>query len=138
MDTREERLAHGSVDISHTDAPCVTKRKIWRPTVVIKNLRNHYPVQGVKARERHSLAGVPEGPCGIEELQAFQTALGNQYQLYVVSASKSYMYIFKGDPAPHVIGLLYHDTHNDTIISFTGVFNRGRKIPIIFQLYETI
>ena len=104
-----------------------------------QNLRKQYPVQGVEARELHGLAGVPEGACGIEELQAFQQAyLGNQYQLYVVSATKSYMCIFKGDPAPHVIGLLKHEAHYDTITTFPGVFNRGRKIPIIFQLYETI
>ena len=40
-----------------------------------KNLKQGYPVQERLAKELHRLAGVPEGPCGLPELQKFQTAL---------------------------------------------------------------
>ena len=102
-----------------------------------KNLSNHYPIQGVEARALHQQAGVPEGPCGLEELQAFQQALGSNYQLYVVSASKSYMCIFKGDPAPHVIGLLYKDTHYETITKLPGFFSRGYYCTTCDKGYNT-
>ena len=34
-------------------------------------------VEGVQAKELHRLAGVPEGPCGLQELEMFQKALIN-------------------------------------------------------------
>ena len=40
-----------------------------------KTLRDGYPRQGVMARDLHRLAGVPEGPCGLRELEAFQRYL---------------------------------------------------------------
>ena len=37
------------------------------------------------SRQLHRDAGVPEGPCGIEELEKFQTFLGRQgYKIIVV------------------------------------------------------
>ena len=44
------------------------------------NLRKGRPVQEMKAKELHRLADVPEGPCGLKELQKFQDALPG-YQL---------------------------------------------------------
>ena len=101
-----------------------------------ENLRNHRPVQGVEARELHRLAGVPEGACGIEELQAFQASLGNRYQLYVVSSTKSFLCIFKGDPAPHTIGLLKTNDHYDTITNLTGLFNRSHYCTLCDKPYS--
>ena len=40
-----------------------------------ENLGHGYLVQDEEARQLHSLAGVPEGRCGVEELQQFQQAL---------------------------------------------------------------
>ena len=39
------------------------------------NLKQGHPVQKREAQELHRLAGVPEGPCGISELQKFQAVL---------------------------------------------------------------
>ena len=90
-----------------------------------ENLRHGYPVQGVEARELHRLAGVPEGPCGLEELAKFQEALGTTYRLLVMSFSYPFMLIFKGPPAPHDICLLKADTHYNGCTSFNGFINRG-------------
>ena len=59
-----------------------------------ENLGRGYLVQDEEARQLHSLAGVPEGPCGVEELQKFQQALGSQYQLLVMCRSKPFFLIF--------------------------------------------
>ena len=125
-----------TIEIKNKDALCCARAIVTGRAVCHKdesmdafrrfeNLKKGCPVQGREAQELHRLAGVPEGPCGLDELQKFQQALGTQYQLYVVSASKSYMCIFKGDPAPRVIGLLKHEHHYDTITSFPGFFNRS-------------
>ena len=80
------------------------------------NLRQGKPIQERWARLLHQEAGVPEGPCGFEELQKFQDFLGPQgYQLIVVEPSKC-LVVFK-DPtyneAPHVIGLVKYNGHYD-------------------------
>ena len=101
-----------------------------------ENLRHHYPVQGREARELHQLADVPEGACGLEELVKFQTALGSRYQLYVVSATKAFLCIFKGDPAPRVIGLLKTHDHYDTITNLTGLFNKSYYCSVCDKPYS--
>ena len=51
-------------------------------------LRKGLHRQTTEARELHRQAGVPEGPCGVDELQKFQEALGTQYQLLVMCMAK--------------------------------------------------
>ena len=60
-----------------------------------KNLKDGYPVQERLAKELHRLAGVPEGPCGISELQKFQAVLPG-YQIKVMSMEPPHMLIFMG------------------------------------------
>ena len=57
------------------------------------NLRKGCPVQEKKAKELHCLAGVPEGPCGLNELQKFQDALPG-YQIKVLAVDKPHSIIF--------------------------------------------
>lgn len=46
------------------------------------NLRNGRPIKERLTKQLHQEAGVPEGPCGFEELTQFQEFLGLQgYQL---------------------------------------------------------
>ena len=89
-----------------------------------ENLRHGYLVQDEEARQLHSLAGVPEGPCGVEELQQFQQALGSQYQLLVMCHSKPFSLIFKEPVAPHQIRLLKSDQHYAGCTSFPAFVNR--------------
>lgn len=56
-------------------------RALWN------TLRDGRPRKTTMAKELHRLAGVPEGPCGIQELQMFQDALGTEYQLVVMCMS---------------------------------------------------
>ena len=92
------------------------------------NLRQGKPIQERWARLLHQEAGVPEGPCGFEELQKFQDFLGPQgYQLIVVEPSKC-LVVFK-DPtyneAPHVIGLVKYNGHYDGLTSIPALMNRS-------------
>ena len=64
-----------------------------------KNLKQGYPVQKREAQELHRLAGVPEGPCGISELQKFQEVLPD-YQIKVMSIDPPHVLIFVG----HTVG----------------------------------
>ena len=84
------------------------------------NLKQGRPVQEQKAKELHRLADVPEGPCGIPELQKFQTALPG-YQIKVMSIDPPHMIIYAGPvPSDKMIGLIKEDEHYDGCNSFQG------------------
>ena len=102
----------------HKDRDGVT-RALW------STLRQGRPRQTTAAQELHRLAGVPEGPCGIEELQQFQDVLGNEYQLVVLSFCKLFMLIFKGPEAPHIIRLVKADIHYHGCTSFPAFVNKS-------------
>ena len=79
----------------------------------------------MQARELHQLADVPEGPCGLEQLHAFQRVLSPQYQLKVMCRSKPFFMIFRGPDAPHQILLIKSDHHYDGCTSFSAFVNRS-------------
>ena len=83
------------------------------------------PVQEKKARELHQQAGVPEGPCGLEQLQQSQEVLGPSYQLLVMTRLKPFFLIFKGPTAPHQIRLLKSNNHYDGCTSFPAFVNKS-------------
>ena len=63
------------------------------------NLLKGCPIQGKRAKELHDLVGVPEGPCGIAEIETFQAYLSD-YQIVVVSVEHGYQIIYKGPDKP--------------------------------------
>ena len=90
-----------------------------------KNLKQGYPVQERLAKELHRLAGVPEGPCGLLELQTFQTALPG-YQIKVMSIDPPHMIIYAGPtPSDKIIRLIKEDDHYDGCNSFSGFLSRS-------------
>ena len=90
-----------------------------------ENLKSGQPVQEKLAKELHQQAGVPEGPCGIEEFPKFQEALGPQYQLLVMTMMHPFLLIFKGPPAPNQIRLLKSNEHFDGCTSFPAITDRS-------------
>ena len=95
------------------------KARDWR------NLSQGRPLQGILADTLHRQAGVPFGPCGYDELQQFQTALGPDYQLLVMCRAKPFMHLFKGPDAQHQIRLLKSNEHYDGCTSFPAFVNRS-------------
>ena len=89
------------------------------------NLKRGYPVQQREAQELHQQARVPEGPCGIPELEQFQQALGPQYQLLVMLRINPFFLIFKGPDAPHQICVLKSNDHYDGCTSFSAFTNHS-------------
>ena len=93
-----------------------------------QNLRRGRPIQERWARLLHQEAGVPEGPCGFEELQKFQDYLGPQgYQLIVVEPSKCLIVFTDAqyNQAPYFIGLVKHQGHFDGLRSIPAPMNRS-------------
>ena len=64
-----------------------------------KDLRKGRPIQEQQAKELHASAQVPEGLCGLTEIQQFQNYL-KEYQIVVVSVDHGYQIICKGPDQP--------------------------------------
>ena len=90
-----------------------------------ENLKSGQPVQEKLAKELHQQAGVPEGPCGIPELQQFQEALGSEYQLCVKTKLQPFLPIFNGPLADKKILLLKGNEHYDGCTSFAAFMDRS-------------
>ena len=90
-----------------------------------ENLKSGQPVQEKLAKQLHRQANVPEGPCGLQELQKFQESLGSDYQLCVMTRMKPFFLIFKGPPAPNQIRLLKSNDHFDGCSSFPAFVDRS-------------
>ena len=89
-----------------------------------KNLAKGYPIQEQRAKELHQLAGVPEGPCGIEEIKKFQQVLP-EYQIKVISITPPHMVIFEGPESDKIIRIIKDGDHYDGCSSFKGFINKS-------------
>ena len=84
-----------------------------RALVTIKAKRDNHPkyqtiqrgnrcgckLQEKLAKELHREARVPEGPCGLREIELFQIVL-SEYQIVVMSVDHGYQVIYKGPQKP--------------------------------------
>ena len=89
-----------------------------------KNLMNPgRRAQEKKARELHTAANVPLGPCGIPEVELFQKYLTN-YEINIVSGNHDNSIIYPPKPSTSnsvtPIYLYLHDNHYDIITSMPG------------------
>ena len=101
------------------------------------NLKRGYPVQQREAKKLHLQAGVPEGPCGLPELEQFQQALGSQYQLLVMCRMYPFHLIYYGPSAPQQICLIKSNEHYDGVTSFAAFTNRSYYCIDCQQAFNT-
>jgi len=100
-----------------------------------KEEKNHYDTlrrakgentrQQKFAKDLHRQAGVPEGPCSLDELKHFQAYLAPDYQLQVMCATKPFALLYQGEPAPLKINLIKYDFHFEGCTSFPAFVNRS-------------
>ena len=92
------------------------------------NIMHGSRCQEHRAKTLHKDAGVPEGPCGLDELKQFQTYLGPEgYQLILLEGLKGKI-IFKDrtfDQAAKTVTLLKMENHYHGITTIPGFLNRG-------------
>ena len=83
------------------------------PDKQYNNLCRGRPIQERLAKQLHREAGVPEGPCGYEELEKFQAFLGRQSYKIIVVDHVSCAFIFQGNVNEYdkVIYLVKHGAH---------------------------
>ena len=91
-----------------------------------RNLAQGRPIQATAARALHRRARVPEGPCGLGELNLFQIVLA-EYQIVVVSADHGYQIISKGPRQPDhkLLCLIKVQDHYHVCHSLSGFFGKN-------------
>ena len=91
-------------------------------------LRRIDRAQQIKARELHIEAGVPFGPCGLEEVRLFQRHL-TRYEINIVSLLQNNTIIHppptQAAPDKTPIYLLLHNNHYDVITKMPGFLKRS-------------
>ena len=90
---------------------------------VTRSVKRGFPLQEELAKQLHRMARVPQGPCGLQEIQMFQTYLVD-YQIIVICAEMGYHIIFKGPTKPKEKQLILIKTrqHYHACTSLTGFF----------------
>ena len=83
--------------------------------------------QEKRAKELHTAANVPLGPCGIPEVELFQKYLTN-YEINIVSGNHNSSIIYPAKPSTNSnvtpIYLYLHNNHYDVITSMTGFLSK--------------
>ena len=87
------------------------------------DIKRGRPIQLKYAEALHHAAGVPQGPCGLEEIEKFQNYL-QEYQIVIVSADHGFQTIFRGPSASKVLGVLKVGTHFHSLTFLKGLFER--------------
>ena len=84
--------------------------------------------QQIRARKLHIEAGVPFGPCGLEEVKLFQRHL-TRYEINIVSLLHNNAIIYppkdQADPDKTPIYLALHNNHYDVITKMPGFLNQA-------------
>ena len=128
----------GVIQIKNTDQLCCARAIVTMKEYVdgdphkqYRNLRDGRPIQERLAKLLHRDAEVPEGPCGIEELQKFQAYLGPQGYKIIVVDYTSGACIFRGQVKKYdkVIYLVKHNAHYNGVKSVISLLNRSYFCP---------
>ena len=134
---KESKRKHSVISIKHQDELCcaraIVTTRAWLhrndPGVMPWNewraLLQGRPRQTIRAQELHRTAGVPEGPCGLAEIEAFQRYLAPNYQIKVISRQKPFFIIYRGPEAPNIIRIIKSGDHYEGCKTFTVFTNRS-------------
>lgn len=144
------RLLHKKKDtviqINNSDQLCCARALVTMkeyvdgdPDKQYRNLRDGRPIQERLAKQLHQDAGVPEGPCGIPELEKFQAFLGPQGYKITVVDYVSCACIFQGQVECYekVIYLLKHNDHFNGLRSMIALLNRSYFCPDCCKGFNT-
>ncbi|XP_035690339.1 uncharacterized protein LOC118425540 [Branchiostoma floridae] len=93
------------------------------PNVRWNSIRQGCKLQTVLAQELYQAAEVPQGPCGLPEIQKFQEHL-TDYQIIVVSAKELNEVVFKGPHHEQKLILYLIDEHYHVITSMPSFMER--------------
>ena len=102
-----------------------------------RSFRECRPIQAEEAIKLHEEVGVPQGPCGYEELTRFAAAPSlYDYRLLLIDADRQYQVTAFGPMSDKQLILVYHDYHYDAVTSLPAFFNRNHVCAHCFRGYD--
>ena len=130
------------VEINNNDQLCAA-RALVTAKAKVDNDNNYNTIkrgtnqQTKLAQQLHQAANVPEGPCGLEEIEKFQEHL-KYYQIVVISADHGFQTIFRGPTtSSKTLGLLKTGEHFHALTSLKGFFGRDYYCLECGKSYQT-
>ena len=111
-------------DLCMARAFVVAKAKLDNDPQYNSVVDHRWPMQTRLTQELHQNAGVPPGPCGIEEAKQFQAYL-TDYQISILSKEYSNKIIYAGPEKDKKIYLYMHNNHYDVITKMPAFFARS-------------
>ena len=93
------------------------------------------PLQTRLAYDLHEKAGVPVGPCGLDEVKQFQIHL-TDHQINIVSKEHQNSILYSGREKEKKIYLFLHDSHYDVITSMPAFFARKQYCHTCKKPYD--
>ena len=120
------------VTIKNKDELCLARSVVTMKALAdddphYQELRKGRGFQTVLAKQLHREVGVPEGPCGIEQIKQIQQYMGPTYQIHVFEAMLGLLW-FKDDTynaAPKKIYLLKVENHFHGLRSVPALLSRS-------------
>ena len=131
------------IQIKNNDELCcaraivVAKAKLDNDPQYTSIVNHRGTLQARLAHELHEQAGVPLGPCGIEEIKKFQAVLPG-YQLNVVSKEHLNIMIYSGPETDKCLYLYHHDNYYDVITSMPAFLARKQYCHKCKKGYDKI
>ncbi|KAJ8019801.1 putative DNA polymerase [Holothuria leucospilota] len=104
-------------------------------TINWNNIRQGMCEQTKLAKALHANAGVPEGPCSLDEVDRFQQFL-QDYQILVISCLPKDPIVFKGPENHKKLCVLYQQGHFDVITSLPGFFDQNYICERCLKCYD--
>jgi len=126
-------LKKSVIKINNDDELCCARALI---TMHHATIRRGKPAQARKAKALHQAAGVPEGPCGLDELHTFPRHL-TDYQIVVLSLDHNYQIIFKGPPRDKQIVLIKAGEHYHGCNSLSAFLGKSNFCIECEKSYQT-
>ena len=130
-------------EVKNKDKLCCARAKVTMREYAKRQVGEHNTFKNInkdrgknsqqvkEAKKLHTEVGVPEGPCGLEEIDKFSDYLGPQgFRIIVVDACKGDV-IFKGDKfleAEKLIALvksMYEDENGDLQAHYDGLYSNS-------------
>ena len=95
------------------------------------------PIQMEEAVKLHEEVGVPQGPCGYQELTKFSAAPSLfDYELLLINAEQKYQVTAFGPMSDKKLVIVYHDGHYDAVTSLQAFFNKNHICAHSFKSYN--
>ena len=107
-------------DLCCASALALAIARLEESTKEYTTLRRNRRKQAIAAKLLHIHSGVPEGPCGINELKAFQAYLKDRFRIITCYAGSGFKCEAFAEPGKPEIYLLHADEHYHLITSMDG------------------